>query len=79
MLVLPVFMGGARASLVVALAIPFSVLVAFIGMRLFGISANLMSFGGLAIAIGMMVDGTIVMVENIERMLRESKTGETGS
>ena len=75
-LVLPVFMGGARASLVVALAIPFSVLVAFIGMRLFGISANLMSFGGLAIAIGMMVDGTIVMVENIERMLRESKTGD---
>ena len=75
-LVLPVFMGGARASLVVALAIPFSVLVAFIGMRLFGISANLMSFGGLAIAIGMMVDGTIVMVENIERKLRESKTGD---
>jgi cobalt-zinc-cadmium resistance protein CzcA len=75
-LVLPVFMGGARASLVVALAIPFSVLVAFIGMRVFGISANLMSFGGLAIAIGMMVDGTIVMVENIERMLCESKNGD---
>ncbi|MCJ7754451.1 MAG: CusA/CzcA family heavy metal efflux RND transporter, partial [Thermoanaerobaculales bacterium] len=75
-LVLPVFMGGARASVVVALAIPFSVLTAFIGMRLFGISANLMSFGGLAIAIGMMVDGTIVMVENIERMLCESKPGD---
>ncbi|MBD3856843.1 MAG: efflux RND transporter permease subunit, partial [Acidobacteria bacterium] len=71
-LVLPFFMGGVRPSLVVALAIPFSVLTAFVGMRLFGISANLMSFGGLAIAIGMMVDGTIVMVENIERLLREA-------
>ena len=71
-LVLPLFMGGIRPSLVVALAIPFSVLTAFIGMRLFDISANLMSFGGLAIAIGMMVDGTIVMVENIDRILREA-------
>lgn len=75
-LVLPVFMGGVRASVVVALSIPFSVLAAFIGMRLFGFSANLMSFGGLAIAIGMMVDGTIVMVENIERMLSGSKAGD---
>jgi len=71
-LVLPLFMGGLRPSLVVALAIPFSVLTAFVGMRLFDISANLMSFGGLAIAIGMMVDGTIVMVENIDRTLREA-------
>jgi cobalt-zinc-cadmium resistance protein CzcA len=75
--VLLVFMGGVRASIVVALSIPFSVLAAFIGMRLFGLSANLMSFGGLAIAIGMMVDGTIVMVENIDRMLREAKPGES--
>ncbi|MEE4274201.1 MAG: efflux RND transporter permease subunit, partial [Thermoanaerobaculales bacterium] len=73
--VLLVFMGGVRASIVVALSIPFSVLAAFIGMRLFGLSANLMSFGGLAIAIGMMVDGTIVMVENIDRMLRDAKPG----
>ena len=76
-LVLPFFMGGVRPSLVVALAIPFSVLTAFIGMRLFDISANLMSFGGLAIAIGMMVDGTIVMVENIERLLREASPEES--
>jgi len=73
-LVLPFFMGGVRPSLVVALAIPFSVLTAFVGMRFFDISANLMSFGGLAIAIGMMVDGTIVMVENIERSLRETSS-----
>jgi len=76
-LVLLVFMGGLRASVVVALSIPFSILVALIGMRLFGLSANLMSFGGLAIAIGMMVDGTIVMVENIDRLLRQADPGES--
>jgi cobalt-zinc-cadmium resistance protein CzcA len=74
--VLLVFMGGVRASVVVATAIPFSVLFAVIGMYYFGISANLMSLGGLAIAIGLMVDGTIVMVENIDRHLRESPPGE---
>ncbi len=75
-LVLLVFMGGWRASLVVALSIPFSVLASFIGMRALGLSANLMSLGGLAIAIGMMVDGTIVMVENVDRVLRTSPPGE---
>ncbi len=76
-LVLLVFMGGFRPSLVVALAIPFSVMFAFIAMGLLGMSANLMSLGGLAIAIGMMVDGTIVMVENVDRLLRESKPDES--
>jgi cobalt-zinc-cadmium resistance protein CzcA len=71
LLVLLLFMGGIRGSIVVALSIPFSVLFAFILMKQFGISANLMSLGGLAIAIGMMVDGTIVIVENIDRLLRE--------
>jgi len=75
--VLLVFMGGLRASLVVALSIPFSIFFAFILMRIAGISANLMSLGGLAIAIGMMVDATIVMVENIDRMLREADPEET--
>jgi cobalt-zinc-cadmium resistance protein CzcA len=75
--VLLVFMGGLRASVVVAFSIPFSVLAAFIGMRFFDLSANLMSFGGLAIAIGMMVDGTIVMVENVDRMLRDAKPEES--
>ena len=75
-LVLFVFMGGFRPSLVVALAIPFSVMFAFIAMGQFDLSANLMSLGGLAIAIGMMVDGTIVMVENIDRMLREADPNE---
>ncbi len=75
-LVLIIFMGSVRPSVVVALSIPFSILFAFIGMRYLGLSINLMSFGGLAIAIGMMVDGTIVMVENVDRMLRTSRTDE---
>ena len=71
-IVLLVFMAGLRPSVVVAIAIPFSIFFAFILMNASGISANLMSFGGLAIAIGMMVDGTIVMVENVDRHLRMS-------
>ena len=75
-LVLILFMGSVRPSLVVALSIPFSVLFATLGMNYFGISANLMSLGGLAIAIGMMVDGTIVVVENVDRILRQADAGE---
>jgi heavy metal efflux system protein len=76
-IVLLVFMGGIRPSLVAALSIPFSILFAFILMNLFGISANLMSLGGLAIAIGMIVDGTIVIVENVDRKLKDSGPGES--
>ncbi len=76
-IVLLAFMGGLRPSIVVALAIPFSVLFATLAMGYFNISANLMSLGGLAIAIGMMVDGTIVMVENVDRVLRESEPDES--
>jgi len=75
-LILIIFMGSIRPSVVVALSIPFSILFAFIGMRYLGLSINLMSFGGLAIAIGMMVDGTIVMVENVDRLLRSSRGRE---
>lgn len=75
-LVLALFMGALRPSIVVAAAIPFSVLFAMLGMGYFGISANLMSLGGLAIAIGMMVDGTIVVVENADRMLRTARPEE---
>jgi cobalt-zinc-cadmium resistance protein CzcA len=78
-IVLMVFMGAMRASVVVALAIPFSVLFATLCMGYFGISANLMSLGGLAIAIGMMVDATIVVVENVDRNLREADDGESRS
>ncbi len=75
-LVLLLFMGGIRPSLIVALAVPFSVLIATLGMGWFDLSANLMSLGGLAIAIGMIVDGTIVMVENTDRLLNESDGSE---
>ena len=76
-IVLMVFLGAFRPSLVVAFAIPFSVLFAIIWMKFLGISANLMSFGGLAIAIGLMVDGSVVIVENADRLLRESNPDET--
>lgn len=71
-LILIIFMGSVRPSIVVALSIPFSIMVAFIGMYFLGLSVNLMSFGGLAIAIGMMVDASIVLVENIDRLKRQS-------
>ncbi len=70
-LILMLFMGSIRPSIVVALSIPFSIMVAFIGMHFLGLSVNLMSFGGLAIAIGMMVDASIVLVENIDRLKRK--------
>ena len=71
-----IFLGGWRPSMVVVLSIPFSVGFAFIMMQVFGIGANLMSLGGVAIAIGMMVDGAIVITENVDRGLRETR-GET--
>ncbi len=76
-LVLLVFMGGIRPSIVVALSLPFSVLFAFLMMGRMGMTANLMSLGGLAIAIGMMVDGTIVMIENVDRHLRKNDPDKT--
>ena len=77
-IVLLFFMGSVRPSLVVALCIPFSLLFATLWMNYLGMSANLMSMGGLAIAIGMMVDGTIIVVENADRMLRQASEDESG-
>jgi len=76
-LVLLLFMGSIRPSIVVSGSILFSVLFSFVVMKYLGISANLMTFGGLAIAIGMMVDGTIVLVENIDRKLHEADKDES--
>lgn len=69
-LVLILLMGGWRPTLVVATALPFAALFATLGMYFFGITANLMSLGGLAIAIGMLVDGAIVVAENVDQHLR---------
>jgi cobalt-zinc-cadmium resistance protein CzcA len=63
------FLGNLRAAIVVAVMLPFSALGTFVLMRQYGMSANLMSLGGLAIAIGMLVDGAVVVVENIETAL----------
>ena len=63
-LLLVVFLGDLRAAIVVALILPLSALWTFMLMRVFGLSANLMSLGGLAIAIGMLVDAAVVVVEN---------------
>ena len=75
-IVLAVFLGNLRSSVIVALSLPFSILLTFILMLQFGISANLMSLGGLAIGIGMMVDATIVVIENIFRWLRDDPDPE---
>jgi cobalt-zinc-cadmium resistance protein CzcA len=69
-LILLLFIGNIRGAIIVAGAIVFSVLSTFILMKYFGISANLMSLGGLAIAIGMMVDAAVVMVENCDHHFR---------
>ena len=75
-LLLIVFLGDLRAALTVALSLPLAALVTFILMQAFGMSANLMSLGGLAIAIGMLVDGAVVVVENIITQLADPEKSE---
>ncbi len=65
LVLLVLFLGDLRAALTVALILPLSALATFILMNAFGLSANLMSLGGLAIAIGMLVDAAVVVVENV--------------
>lgn len=65
LILLVLFLGNLRAALTVALSLPLAALATFILMRQFGMSANLMSLGGLSIAIGMLVDAAVVVVENI--------------
>ncbi len=69
LLLLILFLGNIRTAFIVALPLPLCALIAVIFMGLSGLSANLMSLGGIAIAIGMLGDGSIVMVENIFRHL----------
>jgi len=71
LVLLYLFLGNVRSTLIVVSSVPLSLLVAFIAMRVSGLSANLMSLGGLAIGIGMMVDGSVVMIENIFRHFEE--------
>jgi cobalt-zinc-cadmium resistance protein CzcA len=71
LIILIVLLADLRSAIIVTLVLPLAALFAFIMMRWYGLSANLMSLGGLAIGIGMMVDGAVVMVENIHRHLTE--------
>ena len=71
LIVLYLLLNSIRGSLVVLIALPLSLLATFIVMKLAGISANLMSLGGLAISIGMIIDTTIIQVENVQRHLSE--------
>lgn len=68
-IILFLFLGEVRSALVVIVALPLAMLISFILMKQWGLSANLMSLAGLAIGIGMMVDGAVVMVENSFRLL----------
>src|SRR5574338_574402 len=71
-IILFLFLGNVRSALIVTAMLPLSLLLAFILMQYFGLSANLMSLGRLAIGIGMMVDGGVVMVDNVYRHLSEA-------
>ncbi|MEL7797880.1 MULTISPECIES: efflux RND transporter permease subunit [Idiomarina] len=71
--VLVFFLRNIRGSILVSLSIPVAALITFICLQLIGLSANLMSLGGLVIAIGMIVDSSVVIVEKIETELKSDK------
>ncbi len=71
-LVVLVFLANMRASLITLIALPISLLAAVLGIRFFGYTLNSMSLGGLAIAVGELVDDAIIDVENVVRRLREN-------
>jgi cobalt-zinc-cadmium resistance protein CzcA len=74
-IVLALFLMNLRATMLVLLSIPISIGIALIIMAWFGLSANLMSLGGIAVAIGMLVDGSVVMVENMFKHLTHPDAG----
>jgi Cu(I)/Ag(I) efflux system membrane protein CusA/SilA len=71
-----VFLYHFRSSLIVVFTLPLSILLAFIVMRMQGMNANIMSLGGIAIAIGVMVDAAIVMIENAHKHIERSGVDE---
>ncbi|MEX0723608.1 MAG: CusA/CzcA family heavy metal efflux RND transporter [Gracilimonas sp.] len=76
LVVLYFFMGDFRSTIIIISTVPIAFLMAFIGMNWLGISANLMSLGGLAISIGMIGDSATVIVENTYRLMEERKEGD---
>lgn len=77
LILLVLFLGNFRAALTIAFILPLSALFTFLLMHYFGMSANLMSLGGLSIAIGMLVDAAVVVVENIVSHLANEKHAAT--
>ncbi|MCK5652954.1 MAG: efflux RND transporter permease subunit, partial [Gemmatimonadetes bacterium] len=73
MLIMVLFLWDLRASLIAGLTIPLSILIALIILALFRVDLTVMSMGGLAIGVGKVASGTVIMVENIVRVLRERK------
>lgn len=71
-LVVALFLFHVRSALVAVVTLPLGILVSFIVMRWIGVDANIMSLGGIAIAIGAMVDGAIVMIENMHKHLERA-------
>ena len=77
-LVCALFLYHLRSSMVILFSLPIGILAAFIAMRLQGVNANIMSLGGIAIAIGAMVDASVVMIENAHKHIeRSSASGVT--
>jgi Cu(I)/Ag(I) efflux system membrane protein CusA/SilA len=72
------FLMHLRSSLVILISLPVGILAAFVIMRLQGINANIMSLGGIAIAIGAMVDATVVMIENVHKHLERAEARGIG-
>ncbi len=77
-LVCALFLGHLRSALVAVITLPLGVLVAFIALHLQGVTANLMSLGGIAIAIGAMVDAAVVMIENTHKHLEHWRHAHDG-
>ncbi len=76
LILLVAFLGNLRAALVVALILPLAVLATFAVMKMYGLTANIMSLGGLAIAIGLLVDCAVVIVENVEHRFAHAEKAD---
>ena len=77
-LVCALFLGHVRSALVAILTLPLGVLAAFLVMRVQGVNANIMSLGGIAIAIGAMVDAAVVMIENAHKKIERWEAAHPG-
>src|SRR5206468_1869567 len=77
-LVAVLFLLHASSALVAIVTLPIGILMAFLAMRLLGLNANIMSLGGLAIAIGAMIDAAIVMVENLHKHIEQNEREHEG-